>query len=524
MKKIVRFMKKSGAMAVASALLAALPYSVPALFPLSWIAFVPLMAALTRTGKRLRSDLFCALSFGLCYHLFTYWWFYVLYPMEFAGVSRPVAVLIVLLGWLGISVLHGSLFLLPGLLVHWAKKCGRGKALPLAVFCVSFLLAEWITELSPLAFPWIRVSLSQFRAPVLLQTASIWGVYGTDLLILAVNAALVGALAAKQNKKRLAAGLLAAVLFAGNAVYGAARLAAPSRDEREISVAALQGSILSGDKWADGSVAKCMETYSDLTKKAAKEKPYLIVWPETAVPVDLSRSYNEAILEEFWDLSEKSGASLLTGTFWTTENGQHNAAVLITKDGVSRPYAKRHLVPFGESVPYRAVFEKIFPFLSEMNLYSDELAAGTDPALFETKKGKIGAIICFESIFPGLARESVKAGAEVLTVVTNDSWYEDSPAVYQHLGHAVLRSIENGRSTVRAANSGVSALIDHRGRILSELGPLKKGVVAGAVPLRGDLTPYTVAGDAALPVSAGLCALWMLTALIRERRRHGRKK
>lgn len=517
----MRWMKnKNGLLVLLSAFLSALPYTVPALFFLSWFSFVPLILVLMKERGKIRTDLGYAFLFGFFYYLFTYWWFWVLYPMDFAGVSKGEALLIVLLGWAGISLLHGSLFLLVGLAVHFAKKLHR-RSFTAAAFLLAFLLCEWITSLSPLAFPWVRLCAGQFRAPLLIQSAAVWGVYGADLLILTVNVFLSFVILSS-GRRRLIPAALAVFLFSGNFLFGAIRMGAFEKETNTVRVAAVQGNILSGDKWSDTGFDRCFDTYYGLTENLTEDVD-LIVWPETALPVTLNGSSFSHIVEELQLLSEKCGAPILTGAFWKQEKGESNAAVLISPTNVSEPYAKRHLVPFGESVPYRDVLEKVFPFLTDINMLSEDVAAGDNAGLFTTDKGKVGTLICFESIFPELAADSVGQGAHFLAVITNDSWYKDSPAVYQHLSHAVLRSIECGRSTVRAANSGVSALIDPCGRILQELGPLKQGVVIGEIPYSEADTAYSSIGDRILPVYGVVLAVWCGVCLIVKRRRHGGK-
>ncbi|MBQ3075498.1 MAG: apolipoprotein N-acyltransferase, partial [Clostridia bacterium] len=150
------------------------------------------------------------------------------------------------------------------------------------------------------------------------------------------------------------------------------------------------------------------------------------------------------------------------------------------------------------------------PVLEEINMLSSDLAAGEGSVLIEGKQGSFGSVICFESLFPSLTRQSVKDGAEMIVLVTNDSWYKDSPGVWQHLAHAVFRSVENSRSTARCANSGVSAFIDSRGRLTSVLGPLEKGILTDSVSFSDETTLYTLWGDLLLPC---LVALWMLSAV-----------
>lgn len=151
-------------------------------------------------------------------------------------------------------------------------------------------------------------------------------------------------------------------------------------------------------------------------------------------------------------------------------------------------------------------------------MLSSDLAEGEGSVVIESEKGALGSIICFESLFPSLTRQSVVDGAEMIVLVTNDSWYEDSPGVWQHLAHAVFRSVENSRGTARCANSGVSAFIDSRGRIQSLLGPLEQGILTDTLAFSSETTLYTVLGDVLLPC---LVALWLVAfgLLFRSERR-----
>ena len=132
----------------------------------------------------------------------------------------------------------------------------------------------------------------------------------------------------------------------------------------------------------------------------------------------------------------------------------------------------------------------------------------------EVKGGKIGNIICFESTYPDLYRQSVSDGAELIIEVTNDSWLGDSPAMRQHLAHGVFRSIENGRYLVRSANSGVSAVIDSRGRVLKTLDPNVQGVICDTVYFSNESTLYTKTGDIIFPILALAVIIWYLVLLI----------
>ncbi len=514
MKRFCNFFEKPYALLALSALCAALPLTVPELFPLSWVAFVPFFLVILRSVEkgRLRSALLRGVFFGFLYHALVYFWFLWLYPLDFAGLDRVASIFVVLLAWLGISLLHGALFAIPTLLCHLASRKIQNRPFLLFTAVIGILFAEWIPTLSDLAFPWIRLSLGHYKAPILIQFASVLGIYGVDFLLLVFSALLTLALTSIDRKRRLALLLSAALLFTSNLLFGALRLSNVEEGET-ITVSSIQGCVLSGEKWSGQSA---LDTFVDLSRRAPDSD--LILWPESAVPVNLA-TYPE-LLEEYQALSEELNTPIMMGCFWKLEGKTSNSVILLDENSVSDVYSKRHLVPFGERMPYRPLLSRLLPVLEEINMLSSDLAMGEGSVVIDGEKGSMGSIICFESLFPELTRQSVQDGAELIVLVTNDSWYKDSPGVWQHLAHAVFRSVENSRSTARCANSGVSAFIDSRGRIRSLLGPLEKGVLTDSLSFSEERTVYTAVGDLLLPC---LVVLWLFASGLSyflERRKH----
>ncbi len=498
-----------------SAFLAAIPLTFPSLWLFSFVSFVPFFFVLLQKSQeaKLWRSVGRGIFFGFFYHAFVYFWFLWLYPMEQTGFSLPLALFVVLLAWLGISFFHGALFAIPSLLVSVLGRKFRSRPFLLFAGVVGVLFALRIPQWSQLAFPWIRVSLGLYRAPALIQLASVLGVEGVDFLCLSVSA-LLSYVLVTQGKKRLFAASLALFLFVSNLAFGLCRIAFSPEKGEEIRVAAVQGCLLPSEKWSGNE--SNLKVYESMTKSLSGEGFDLVIWPESAIPLNLSQ--HEDLLKEFQTLSGEIDAPILMGCFWQIDGVTSNSAILVEKDQLSSVYSKRHLVPFGEKVPYRSVLTAVLPFLGEINMLSNDLAAGTEPEIISGEKGDFGAIICFESLFAPLVRESVRAGAEMLVLVTNDSWYEDSPAIWQHLAHAVFRSVENGRGTARCANSGVSALIDAYGQIPEELGPMEKGVLVGDLSFSHERTLYTLLGDTTLPLCSFALLLWGLGVWMRERR------
>jgi apolipoprotein N-acyltransferase len=228
-------------------------------------------------------------------------------------------------------------------------------------------------------------------------------------------------------------------------------------------VGVVQGNIKQGDKWNPQIVKDTLERYRRLTSQVQGAR--LIVWPETAAPFffrppsDLSR-HLEAIARE-------SRGRLLFGSmnFEKNPSGERfaNSAYLLDLQGQETGrYDKAHLVPFGEYVP----LQRLLFFIPKLVPVIGDFATGPAGATLPLPEGKVGPLICFESIFPGLSRAQVQNGAQLLVNITNDAWFGKTAAAYQHMSMAVLRAVENRVPLARAANTGVSAFIGPDGRIL----------------------------------------------------------
>lgn len=359
MKKAVAFLSKPLFLLFCSAFLSALPMTFSSLFFLSWFSFIPFFAVMIKSLGR--TTFFSALGrgvwFGFFYHFFIYFWFLWLYPLDFTGIGNTTSVLVVLLAWLGISLAHGALFALSTLFCHFVEKKFLSRPLALFSSILGILLAQRIMESSDLAFPWVRVSLGQYRVPFLIQSASLFGIEGLDALILAISALIALALFSN-SKKRLTCAFFALLLFSANALFGILRLTVTTSEEKTICVTSVQGCILSGEKWEKSESA--LETYLRLTRESVTSKTDLVVWPESAVVKNLA--LHTDLIQKYQDLSREMGAKMITGCFWQIDGITSNSALYLDSDSTLAPYSKRMLVPFGEKMPYRASFRVFFRF------------------------------------------------------------------------------------------------------------------------------------------------------------------
>ena len=212
-------------------------------------------------------------------------------------------------------------------------------------------------------------------------------------------------------------------------------------------------------------------------------------------------------------LARERNVHLLLGTTdvtWQDEPKYYNAAVLVDPRGeTAGVYHKQHLVPFGEYVPLRRLLSFVSPLVESVGGFS----AGEEPVMLMMDGQPIGAIVCYEMIYPGLVRQFVRNGSRLLATVTNDAWYGRTAAPHQHFQQATMRAIEHGRYVVRAANTGISGVIDPYGRVVSETNLFEDDVLTSEVKLIQELTPYARYGDL-LAFGCGIFSLVLLTMAV----------
>jgi apolipoprotein N-acyltransferase len=310
----------------------------------------------------------------------------------------------------------------------------------------------------------------------------------------------------KQARKGTAWAMGIAVLLIGGAfLYGQNRLQAfhpqspgGAPANAGMKVALVQGNIEQGLKWDKAYREQTLKVYWDLTQKYAKDKPDLIVWPETAAPFFFSRE--KAFQKYILDLAAEVGTPLLVGAPSVVRVGREfrlrNSAFQVTPEKrVDGDYHKMHLVPYGEFVPLK----RFFPFIQKMVTGIGDFLPGETRTVFPHPKAPFGVLICYEVIFPNEVRQVVRDGAKLLVNITNDAWFGRSAAAYQHLAMTALRAVENRVPLIRAANTGITAVVDPSGQIREATDLfVRTGVVTNVYPgppSRLGKTFYTKFGD-----------------------------
>ena len=498
---------------------------------LEWVALLPtLPAVLSATADpsvKYRRLYGLGLTFFWPFYIICFHWFLYMYPLDFADMSRPASAVVVGVACLGLSLFQalGAALLFP--FMGWAV---RGKWLsrhsilhPILFACLWTSLEWWQAHSGWSGVPWARLSLGQAEMVPVLQSASVFGAYVVTFLIVAVNGLLAYLLI--HPSKRLLCGGLAAGLFLGNIAFGTVRMATMTEDGPTLRVAAIQGNQSSLEYWGLGTMSEVMEVYGDLSRAAAEAGAELIVWPETCIPANIDRS--GWVYDYVTELSAECGVPILCGLFTRVEEGSdadYNSIVAALPDGTvhGTVYNKRNPVPFGEFVPFRALITTLIPPLAEINTLAEDIPAGEDSVVFDLDVGRIGPLICFDSIYERNALDSIKNGAALLAVSTNDSWFQDSRGVWMHHAQSQLRAIETGRYVVRAANTGVSSVISNRGEVLESLDALKTGYVLEEVRLSERVTVYSVIGNVFAYLCLAVCGagvLWAAAEVAAERRR-----
>ncbi len=282
----------------------------------------------------------------------------------------------------------------------------------------------------------------------------------------------------------------------------------------------IQPSIDQSVKWDPSFQEETMARYQRLTRSTYDFSPDLIVWPETAVPLFFQDG--PALVKTIFSLVEESEAALLFGSPAYGRNGRqlryYNRAYLLRPDiKTIQHYDKIHLVPFGEYVPLKG----LLGFLNRLVPATGDFAPGDRIAPLALREASAGILICFEAIFPEISRAMVRKGADVLVNLTNDAWFGVSSAPYQHLSMSVLRAVENRRPLIRAANTGISAIIDSRGRIRQRTELFEEETLRATLHLRDrNLTFYTRFGD----IFAYLAVIMTLAGVIRGLRTVSKRK
>lgn len=464
-----------------SALLLTLTYPSFNFSHLAWLALIPFFYSLERDSKKER--VLTGFVFGIAFFSTVCYW------LIHVSIPGYIAVVLFLAIW-------------PALFsVYKIKRNFIEILLVPAVWVVlEFIRAHIFT-----GFPWALLGHTQYKNLYFIQIADVTGAYGVSFIIVFVNYCMY--LGLKCKKRRLvyvALGILAMITLL---VYGKVKMNKNFSVDYPVKIAVIQGNIPQEYKWDAKNFDVINNIYEELTKEQARLDPDIIIWPETAA----TRFFRDTDSK----VNNVSNTNLLLGAIYEREEFIYNSAIFISDKGeIKDTYFKIHTVPFGEYVP----FEAYMPWLREViDKPIGTLRPGKEFTLFRLEQethetsdntiikrirfNRFGVLICFEDLFPELARAFVLKGASFLVNITNDAWFGDTSAPFQHVQSSVFRAIENRVPVVRSANTGISCFINPKGVIYKTLSVDGKATfVEGA--LNGEIYPgntktfYTRYGDA----------------------------
>lgn len=500
---------------------------------LAWVGLLPLFIAIN--GKSLKYSFLLSLICGAVFFFGVFYW--ILEVPKYADVRGSLFGLYS--GCCFGFFFFGSYFGFFGLAYTLvSKRLGTAQALLAAPFI--WVSLEYIrSNLSFLSLPWALLAHSQYQYPSVIQIISLAGTYSISFLIVLVNSAVAAIIFPyfsifsgqqippnlplrnggvsvfpfseedrgrfQNNKGRIALLATTASLIVLTLIYGCINISQPMNGNR-IKITLIQGNIEQVKKWDPRHARDIMQTYADLTQGAAKDRPAIVIWPETATPGAIN--LNPKLYFELREIVKEAGTYLLSGSAQQQKFGEKgtkrlkylNSAFLVDpqpKMVKQQRYDKIRLFPFGEYMPCKG----IIPWSLIKVSGSDHYISGKEFTVFEHPDFRFGVMICWENVFPDLVRQFVKRGAQCIINLTNEAHFGRTAAPYQLLSISVFRAVENGVFVVRCANTGISCIIDPYGRIIDRVKDEKgqdifvRGTMTGWITPLDSKTIYTRYGD-----------------------------
>lgn len=429
-------------------LLVALSFPDFDLFPLAWIALIPFLGFLLTRDSLFDFLTGHFLATGVFFLILFYWIPGVI--SRYGGLPAPVSFLV----YFSMVALMGLLLLPASLGVWWLSQRGV-RLLALILAPGLWTAAELLRNFWPMGgFPWGSLGYTQSHYHWLLQCADVAGVYGLTFLIVLVNAGLCAGFL--MGRWRMA-GLAGALFLVAN-VYGA-WTAQPPAQGPELKAGLIQGDVrqyAEPDHYTEEYFVELPLQFDEAVSRGAQ----LVILPEAQNPFRLEEN---AAFRDFWTRKvERAGVSLLLNSSRRDDDRFYNSVYILQPSGeISYRYDKIKLVPFGEYVPLGGLLGLVGPLVAEVSGFTagEKVILGTADGL------PLATLICYEAIFPEIAREAVLAGARILVNISNDGWYGRTAAPAQHLQIAIFRAVETRVPLLRATNTGYSALITPAGRL-----------------------------------------------------------
>jgi apolipoprotein N-acyltransferase len=496
-------------LAILSGVSTALAYPKINLIFLAWFGLIPLLLILYRASSR--QAFIHGTTAGFAFYAVLLYWIPAV-PAHYGGLSSVFSFLIYALFSLFLGIFWGFF--------AWGFTILRRKYEWLAYLAVPFLwvsMEYMITHLFT-GFPWGLLGNSQASNLYFLQLASITGVYGLSFTMMLFQ----GLVSLFLWKKKCSLLILPLVLVLFVHAGGFLSLLNQPDIPADFTGAVVQGNTPASTDFSTIEYNRFMELFSrymTLSRNAAEQNADLIIWPELSVPLCFTCSFGiyPRLKDQIFEFVRETGCAMLLGTNESsateTNTEYYNTAVCVSPDLSLSFTHKTHLVPFGEYTPYTF----IFGFLTNFTHAIGELTPGKELELHEFDGHAFGSPICYEIIFPDLVRKFTRRGAEFLVTITNDGWYGNSAAPYQHFDMAAIRAVENRRYLLRAATTGISGIISPAGRILARSRLNTPVFLTAPVSALSEHSLYVRYGDWLAILSLTITGLFLILTILFHR-------
>jgi len=496
-------------------------------FPLTLLIFTGLIPYFIVVKKRttLASISRATFLFSFIFSILTIYW---------VGSWSSEADPFLMMGGAALLFAYPCVLLIPSTLYYVAKKVFP-KFDALWLFPLFWVTLEYLLTLTDLRFPWLLLGHGLVKFNLFIQGADIIGTFGLSLITAYINLLLYKAFFEKGRSKRinLIPSSVAALIFLLMMIYGVYKTSSFKISDKTVTVGIVQPDKNPWEKWEVRNLNTLLNLNIELSKQAVQDGAEVILWPETALPVYVFGGNYRFIEDSIFSFVNENRVSLLTGMphivyysdstiipedakyaeegkfYYTSYN-----AMLLLNPGIRKvqKYGKMKLVPLGERVP----FADLFPVLGDIFKWGVGLGSwnvGKDTTVFQIYGSvkdtiKAGGLVCYESVDPVFVSAFVQKGAEIITVVTNDSWYGETSGPYQHKEFAILRAVENRRSVVRCANGGISCIINALGETEAETELFTRTYLVGEVSIQNESTFYSTY-PSIVPVFCSVFSLWI---------------
>lgn len=474
----------------------ALPFVVPSFGFLAWFSLIPLFFVLLDEKVAAKTAFKYGYIFGFIFYVILCTWFYSLSSLKF--IETHILISLLTLGLLLVSLIMALGY---GVVCFLFKKIKTQKCIYPVIFATLWILNEFIHRFGSLGFTWGEIALTQYMYTPIIRSASLFGSLFISFLIALVNGfTALGISFVKHKKRSFLCFSLAVCIFTFNLLYG---FFAPQMPRgNKITASAVWGN---DNPFGVQDSSHNRLICDTLLRESEKCDSDIILWTETALALIVNRG--DRYFNTFCEFSKRNECTLMVGCYREDDGKLYSSVQIFERGEYKGSIDKRHPVPFGEYIPMRGLLSKIMPQIDEISPKEEEVIPFEGNCIVKTQHGRAGGIICYDSTFAPLTRQSVRDGAEYLILSTNDSWFYGTHAIENHFSQSVFRTVECGRYLLRSANKGVSCIISPEGEIAAR-GDVYAFSMDGEMYTVSEVTFYTRVGDiivyVALLLSLGL--------------------